>query len=283
MIMYKHQFVVIFTISILLFVGLIGCKGKPDAIAKKTNVVSKKVKIESDQQEKKSEKYAIEKKDVINENETNADNIKVADNTENSNIDVVSGNNNKVDEISFKSEADIETNGSETNNHNSLIAKNKMPIEPAKNGNEDKEKREAIELLASIHQEETVTDSNYDYDFDSLKNPFLPLFSDASAAPKEKKHKKQRDPKELTPLEKVDLSQLKLVATLRADSGNKALVEDSTGKGYVVKEGTYIGINSGSIVEITDKSIVVEEGIETLTGDVKIQKREIKLQKAPGE
>jgi type IV pilus assembly protein PilP len=279
--MYKHPFIVITSIAILLFVGLIGCEGKPKAIAKKTNVVSKKVKIESDQQETKSENYAIEKKNVVNENETNIDNVKVVDNTENSNIDVVSEENNKVNEISFKSESDIATDKSETNIHTNLIAKNKMPIEPAKN--EEKEKREAIELLASIHQEETVSDSEYDYDFDSLKNPFLPLFSDASAAPKEKNHKRQRDPKELTPLEKVDLSQLKLVATLRADSGNKALMEDSTGKGYVVKEGTYIGINSGSIVEITNKSIVVEEEIETLTGDVKIQKREIKLQKAPGE
>lgn len=264
--MYKHPFIFIFTISILLIVGLIGCEGKPKAIAKKTNVVSKKVKIEFDQQEIKSEKYAAEKKTIVSENE-------IIDNTENNKIDLVSGENN----------SDIATEESETNIHTDLIANNKTTIEPFQNENEDKTKREAIELLASIHQEETVTDSEYDYDFDSLKNPFLPLFSDASAAPKEKKHKKQRDPKELTPLEKVDLSQLKLVATLRAVSGNKALVEDSTGKGYVVKKGTYIGINSGSIVEITNKSIVVEEEIETLTGDVKIQKREIKLQKAPGE
>jgi type IV pilus assembly protein PilP len=281
--MYKHSLIVIFTISILLFVGLVGCEGKPKAIAKKTNVVSQKVKIESNQQEIKSEKYAVEKKTIISEDEINTDNIKMTDNTENSKLNMVSIENKKVNEIAFKPEPDSATDESENNIHTDSIAINKMPIEPSQNENEDKEKRDAIELLASIHQEETIMDSEYDYDFDSLKNPFLPLFSDASAAPKEKKHKKQRDPKELTPLEKVDLSQLKLVATLRADSGNKALVEDSTGKGYVVKEGTYIGINSGSIVEITNKSIVVEEEIETLTGDVKIQKREIKLQKAPGE
>ena len=279
--MYKHSFFLIFTI--LLFVGLIGCESKPKAIAKKTNVVSKKVKIEPNQQAKKSTRHVVEKKSVISEDETNNDNIKMADNIENSKTDVSSGKNNKINENSFKSEIMNSLDESGSNIHTDLIAKNEIPIDSAQNENDDKEKREAMELLASIHHEETFTDSEYENDFDSLKNPFLPLFSDASAAPKEKKHKKQRNPKELTPLEKVDLSQLKLVATLRAASGNKALVEDSTGKGYVVKEGTYIGINSGSIIEITNKSIVVEEEIETLTGDVKIQKREIKLQKAPGE
>jgi Tfp pilus assembly protein PilP len=275
--MFKHPFLVIITFSILLFVGLIGCETKPKAIAKKTNVVSKKVSINSDQQETKSIK------NVISEDDTSTDNNQTTDNTDNSNINVVSGKDNKANEVFSESKVDIETNKSEKNNHTDLIAKNEIPIESSLNKNEDKEKREAIELLASIHHEETIADSEYENNFDSLKNPFLPLFSDASAAPKEKKHKKERNPKELTPLEKVDLSQLKLVATLRAASGNKALVEDSTGKGYVVKEGTYIGINSGNIIEITNKSIVVEEEIETLTGDVKIQKREIKLQKAPGE
>ena len=147
------------------------------------------------------------------------------------------------------------------------------------------EKRKAAEILANIHSEIYQSNVKNNDGLNSLSNPFLPLFSDAPVASKGKAKIKRRSrpERERTPLEKVDLSQLKLVATLRAKSGNKALVEDSTGKGYVVNKGTYIGINFGSVVEITDQSVVVEEEIETISGDVKIQKREIKLQKAPGE
>ena len=38
-----------------------------------------------------------------------------------------------------------------------------------------------------------------------------------------------------TPLERIDLSQLKLVAIIVSKSGNTALLEDATGKGYVIK------------------------------------------------
>jgi type IV pilus assembly protein PilP len=70
---------------------------------------------------------------------------------------------------------------------------------------------------------------------------------------------------------------------VRSHNGNAALVEDASGKGFIVKKGTYIGINSGSVVQIAKDRIVVEEEIETLLGELSLQKRELKLQKPPGE
>jgi len=111
-------------------------------------------------------------------------------------------------------------------------------------------------------------------------DPFAPLFNDKPATVK-KEERKKRMP--MTPLEKIDLSQLKLVGIIMASSGNRALVEESSGKGYVIKKGTYIGVNSGKVVKIIKEKVVVEEEIEDVFGKTKVRKREIKLPKPPGE
>lgn len=87
----------------------------------------------------------------------------------------------------------------------------------------------------------------------------------------------------LTPLEKMDLNQLKLVGIVRADSGNKALIEDSTGKGYIVVHGTCMGIHSGKVVDILKDRVVVEEEDKDLSGNVRIHKRELKFQRPSGD
>ena len=111
-------------------------------------------------------------------------------------------------------------------------------------------------------------------------DPFEPLFRQA---PTEKSAKKKMRQGPLTPLEKVDLSQLKLTGVIMAPSGNKALVNEASGKGYIAKVGTLIGMNSGRIIQILKDRIVVEEEVEDLTGNVTLQKKEITLQKPPGE
>jgi len=109
-------------------------------------------------------------------------------------------------------------------------------------------------------------------------DPFEPLFKDT---PVFKKKKKKRIPR--TPLEKLSLGQLKLVAIIRAPSGNKALVEESSGKGYVIKKGTYIGLNSGKIIKIEKDNIIIEEEIQDIQGNIEVRQRELKLQKPSGE
>ena len=116
-------------------------------------------------------------------------------------------------------------------------------------------------------------------------DPFAPLFEERQASPviaaRPTKKAKKRVP--LTPLEKVDLSQLKVVAIIRALSGNKAMVTEASGKGYVVKKGTPIGTRSGKIVEILGDRIVVEEQVEDIYGKVSVQKRLLQIQKPLGE
>jgi type IV pilus assembly protein PilP len=113
-------------------------------------------------------------------------------------------------------------------------------------------------------------------------NPFEPLIGevgpqDAVGALRLKKRNPQ------SPLEKLDMAQLKLVAILQAPSGNRAVVEDSSGKGYIVKEGTYLGLNSGKVVGIQLDKVTIEEEYEDIKGNTIVKKNEITLPKPPGE
>ena len=70
---------------------------------------------------------------------------------------------------------------------------------------------------------------------------------------------------------------------MRTPRGNRAIVEDATGKGYVIKKGTYIGLNSGQVILIDRARVVVEEETENVLGELIIQNTELKLQKPAGE
>lgn len=111
-------------------------------------------------------------------------------------------------------------------------------------------------------------------------DPFQPLFKDKPIVVSRKK-RKRRVPR--TPLERIALSQLRLVAIIRAPSGNKACVEESSGKGYIIKKGDYIGLNSGKVIQIRKDNIVIEEEIEDNLGELQTRQKEIKLPKPTGE
>jgi len=112
-------------------------------------------------------------------------------------------------------------------------------------------------------------------------DPFEPLFREQQSIAKKTKKKIKRVPR--TPLERIDLAQLKLVGIILASSGNRALVEESSGKGYVIKKGTYIGTNGGKIVKIQKERVYIEEKFEDVFGKIQTRKRELKLPKPPGE
>jgi Tfp pilus assembly protein PilP len=119
------------------------------------------------------------------------------------------------------------------------------------------------------------------YDPTGKTDPFKPLFRVQHGFAKKSKKKIKRVPR--TPLERIDLAQLKLVGIILASSGNRALVEESTGKGYVIKKGTYIGTNGGKIIKIQKEIVYVEEKFEDVFGKIQSRQRELKLPKPPGE
>ncbi|WP_300669779.1 pilus assembly protein PilP [Desulfoluna sp.] len=87
----------------------------------------------------------------------------------------------------------------------------------------------------------------------------------------------------LTPLEKLDIGQLKLVGIVSMSGRSMAMVQETGGKGYVVRKGTYMGVNSGQVVEIARDRLVIEEEVENFLGKIVVRTRELKLQKPLGE
>ena len=126
----------------------------------------------------------------------------------------------------------------------------------------------------------SLPDTSPRYNPEGKIDPFAALFSEESSTGSSE----NREPKRpLTPLEKIDISQLQLVAILHAPNGNSAMVEDATGKGYILKPGTFIGINSGKVTKILEDRVVVEENTKDFFGKVRSNTRELKLQKPFGE
>ncbi len=83
----------------------------------------------------------------------------------------------------------------------------------------------------------------------------------------------------LTPLQKFDVSQLKLVAIISTPEGSMALVEDATGKGYFLKKGTLVGKNDGKVTKILKDKVIIEEVYQDVFGRTKTNEISLSLQK----
>jgi type IV pilus assembly protein PilP len=83
----------------------------------------------------------------------------------------------------------------------------------------------------------------------------------------------------LMPLQKFDISQIKLVAIISTPEGNIAVVEDSTGKGYFLKKGTLVGKNDGKVTKILKDKVIIEEIYEDVLGRTKTNEIPLSLHK----
>jgi Tfp pilus assembly protein PilP len=103
-----------------------------------------------------------------------------------------------------------------------------------------------------------TTETGWKYDPTGKPDPFK-SFILAAAAQEEIAPNVVR--RQLTPLQKMPLSEIEagLKAIIWGQLGSKAMVEDATGKGYVVQEGTYVGQHDGIVKKIYEDRIIVEE------------------------
>ena len=121
------------------------------------------------------------------------------------------------------------------------------------------------------------------YDSKGKIDPFEPLIQEKPPQEEDKPVVDNRPKRILTPLEKIELSQIRLVAVIIMKDRSIAMVEEASGKGYEVGIGTYIGKNQGKVFEIRKSSIVVKELVKDYKGRLKERVREIKLHKLDGE
>ncbi len=84
----------------------------------------------------------------------------------------------------------------------------------------------------------------------------------------------------ITPLQQFSLDQLTVRGIIWGVSNAKAIIEDPTGKTYIVGTGTKIGKNNGIIIRImNEKVIVLEQYTDVFTGKVKTNEVTMALKK----
>jgi len=97
--------------------------------------------------------------------------------------------------------------------------------------------------------------------------------------------KKLERPKALSinPLQRVSIDQFRVVGIGGDEHSKIAMVQDYRGKFYPIFLGTYIGLNSGRVVQILADRVIVEERIKLEAKKTKTTRIMMKLHNEEGE
>ncbi|TAK01103.1 MAG: hypothetical protein EPO39_14890 [Candidatus Manganitrophaceae bacterium] len=104
--------------------------------------------------------------------------------------------------------------------------------------------------------------SLFQYNPEGRRDPFKSIII-ASA--------KRNASESLPPLQRKELSEMKLIGIVWGSFGYGAVIQTPDGKGYPVRKGTRIGMNNGVISQITNKEMVVEERYLDIFGETKVR------------
>ena len=119
------------------------------------------------------------------------------------------------------------------------------------------------------------------YDATSKIDPFKPLFISKSNKKEDKAAPAYvvDEHRDKGPLENFELSQLKLTGIVSASDRKMALVQEASGRGYVIHKGTRIGTKGGKVADILKDRVIVGEKMRDVKGNLFIRKTELKLNK----
>ncbi len=149
--------------------------------------------------------------------------------------------------------------------------------EPAKGKNSDSFKvspkvKEFEERLNKL-----LSPITYTYSPAGKPDPFQPFLRTKPVQTLKKadsKTKHRRPGRCSTPLECMDVGQLRLVAIVIEDNGkNLAMAQDASGVGYVLTPGMAVGYRNGHVKQILPDRVVVEEETENIRGEMTMTER----------
>ena len=126
-----------------------------------------------------------------------------------------------------------------------------------------KKETESVKVEEKKESLEKKEEIEYTYNPVGKPDPFKPFIQMTSI----KEYSKNTP---LAPLQKYEISQLKLVAIIVAPEGNIAMVEDMLGKGFFIKKGTEIGKNDGKVKKILKDKVIIEEVYDDSLGQKKM-------------
>jgi len=107
----------------------------------------------------------------------------------------------------------------------------------------------------------------FEYALEGRPDPFVPFITDKATVSGPVIDMDEIIEKKviLTGMQLFEPGQLTLVALLKSETEDFAMVQDFTGKGYVITEGTKIG-RKGVVKNIAPNTVIIEETAETRAG-----------------
>jgi len=114
-----------------------------------------------------------------------------------------------------------------------------------------------------------IVDKNIDYSPVGKKDPFESFVIEL---------KKSQESIMGNPLQRYELAQLKLIGIMSNIPVPRAMIEDPTGKGWIVKAGTNIGKHFGKVKKIGEESIIVVEEYHDRFGKLTINEVELTME-----
>jgi type IV pilus assembly protein PilP len=111
----------------------------------------------------------------------------------------------------------------------------------------------------------SLTAVPFEYKLENRPDPFVPFISEKAASPSVNMDEIVDPTGPLTGMQLFEPGQLTLVGLVKKGGENLAMVEDFTGKGYVLTEGTKIG-RRGVVKDIAPQSVLIEETAVTRAG-----------------
>jgi len=109
-----------------------------------------------------------------------------------------------------------------------------------------------------------------DIDFENLRDPFHSYLSVVAERGQQLLNERLSSisNRKREPLESFDLATLKLVAIYKMGEHRVAMIQDSTGQGYMVRRGNYMGKHNGHIEKISDDTVFLVEQVLNPAGEV---------------
>jgi type IV pilus assembly protein PilP len=116
--------------------------------------------------------------------------------------------------------------------------------------------------------------SDYEYEVDDRQDPFAPFVTGPAQTNPVTPDEIIEENEVLTGMQLFEPGQLTLVALMLTGGDAVAMVQDFTGRGYIIEEGMKIG-RRGVITRISEDEVLIEETSRTRSG--KVLKNEIAM------
>ena len=147
------------------------------------------------------------------------------------------------------------------------------PSSPPQAKNTQAQKAAPVDTAAVAEQAPEV--ARYVYNPLGRRDPFVNPLKDLASADRS-------DSDLLTPLQKIDIGQLRIIGIIVGRGEPAAMVVGPGNRSYILKKGVKVGKNDGVVVGIDAETVKVREKYIDFSGEVRTSTQELQLPKRGG-